>query len=104
MNHWSLRYEGFDPDTEGLREAMCTLGNGFLARRRPAEPEGVRWATDDEQLDIVAEDLGRSTYLHKVDLHAGRQSVRHRFRDHLCVAEHRLEHHECTHRLRPPSR
>ncbi|MBN1192000.1 MAG: trehalose-phosphatase [Dehalococcoidales bacterium] len=30
---WMLAYDGYDPDKEGLREAMCTLGNGYLATR-----------------------------------------------------------------------
>ncbi|MGE4056940.1 MAG: beta-phosphoglucomutase family hydrolase, partial [Vicinamibacterales bacterium] len=30
---WSLVYEGFDPATEGIREALCTLGNGYFATR-----------------------------------------------------------------------
>ncbi|MEM7566867.1 MAG: glycosyl hydrolase family 65 protein [Pseudomonadota bacterium] len=30
---WALRYDGFDPTTEGLREALCTLGNGRFAVR-----------------------------------------------------------------------
>lgn len=30
---WNLTYEGFDPDEEGLREALCTLGNGYMATR-----------------------------------------------------------------------
>ena len=25
---WTFSYEGFDPDEEGLREALCALGNG----------------------------------------------------------------------------
>ncbi|MDH3248167.1 MAG: hypothetical protein OEQ47_04365, partial [Acidimicrobiia bacterium] len=33
MTPWTLRYEGFDPDTEPLREALCTLGNGLFATR-----------------------------------------------------------------------
>lgn len=33
MNPWSLTYEGFDPDQEGLREALCTLANGYVALR-----------------------------------------------------------------------
>jgi alpha,alpha-trehalase len=37
---WVLRYEGFDPDTEGLREALCTLGNGYFATRGAA-PEAT---------------------------------------------------------------
>lgn len=39
MNPWSLRYDGFDPDSEGLREALCTLGNGYTATRG-ATPDG----------------------------------------------------------------
>ena len=33
---WKLVYEGFDPDQEGLREALCTLGNGYFATRGAA--------------------------------------------------------------------
>lgn len=33
---WSLVYEGFSPAEEGLREALCTLGNGYLATRGAA--------------------------------------------------------------------
>ncbi|HEV8652877.1 MAG TPA: beta-phosphoglucomutase family hydrolase [Actinomycetes bacterium] len=33
---WTLAYEGFDPATEGLREALCTLGNGYFATRGAA--------------------------------------------------------------------
>jgi trehalose/maltose hydrolase-like predicted phosphorylase len=29
----SLVYEGFDPAREGIREALCTLGNGYFATR-----------------------------------------------------------------------
>jgi trehalose/maltose hydrolase-like predicted phosphorylase len=36
MDEWTLRYEGFDPAEEGLREALCTLGNGVLATRGAA--------------------------------------------------------------------
>jgi alpha,alpha-trehalase len=30
---WSLVYRGFDPQEEGLREALCTLGNGYFCTR-----------------------------------------------------------------------
>jgi len=33
MNGWSLIYDGFDPEQEGLRETWCTLGNGYFATR-----------------------------------------------------------------------
>ena len=33
---WSLTYEGYDPDGEKLREALCTLGNGYFATRGAA--------------------------------------------------------------------
>ena len=36
MSAWVLEYEGFDPASEGLREALCALGNGFLATRGAA--------------------------------------------------------------------
>ncbi|HXZ56286.1 MAG TPA: glycosyl hydrolase family 65 protein [Gaiellaceae bacterium] len=36
MSTWILEYDGFDAETEGLREALCTLGNGFLGTRGAA--------------------------------------------------------------------
>ncbi len=43
VDEWVLRYDGFDPASERLREALCTLGNGYFATRGAA-PE----ATADE--------------------------------------------------------
>ncbi|WP_338243768.1 glycoside hydrolase family 65 protein [Aurantiacibacter hainanensis] len=37
MNDWKLCYDDFDPHDEGLREALCTLGNGYFATRGAAE-------------------------------------------------------------------
>ena len=34
---WTLSYDGFRPTDEGLREALCTLGNGYFATRGAAE-------------------------------------------------------------------
>ena len=36
LSGWSLVCEGFDPSQEGLREALCTLGNGRFASRGAA--------------------------------------------------------------------
>jgi trehalose/maltose hydrolase-like predicted phosphorylase len=33
---WSLVFEGFDSAREGIREALCTLGNGYFATRGAA--------------------------------------------------------------------
>jgi len=33
VNDWILHYKGFDPEEEGLREALCTVGNGYMASR-----------------------------------------------------------------------
>jgi alpha,alpha-trehalase len=33
MNDWLLVYNGYRPQEEGLREALCTLGNGYFATR-----------------------------------------------------------------------
>jgi trehalose/maltose hydrolase-like predicted phosphorylase len=38
VSEWVLAYEGFDQAHEGLREALCTLGNGYFATRG-ASPE-----------------------------------------------------------------
>jgi alpha,alpha-trehalase len=36
MDAWTFDYAGYDPEEEGLREALCTLGNGLLASRGAA--------------------------------------------------------------------
>ncbi|HDQ46221.1 MAG TPA: glycoside hydrolase family 65 protein [bacterium] len=36
MNNWALVYEDFDPSRESLREALCTVGNGYFATRGAA--------------------------------------------------------------------
>jgi alpha,alpha-trehalase len=72
-DRWTLVYEGFDPDAEPLREALCTLGNGYFATRgaapeSPADGEvhypgtyvaGLynRLVTEIAGRDIVNEDL-----------------------------------------------
>lgn len=40
MNSWSLIYDNFDPGQEKLREALCTVGNGYFCTRGAA-PEAV---------------------------------------------------------------
>jgi len=44
MSDWALIYDGFDPAKERLREALCTLGNGYFATRGAA-PEAHADAT-----------------------------------------------------------
>lgn len=39
---WSLVYDAFDPGQEGIREALCALGNGYFETRG-----AVPWATAD---------------------------------------------------------
>ena len=41
-SEWSLVFDGFDPADEGIREALCTLGNGYFATRAAAP-----WAMAD---------------------------------------------------------
>lgn len=36
VSGWLLSYDGFDPDHEGTRETLCTLGNGYWATRGSA--------------------------------------------------------------------
>lgn len=36
-DNWTLRYKGWAPEQEPLREALCTLGNGIFATRGAAE-------------------------------------------------------------------
>ena len=40
---WSLVHDGFDPAREGIREALCALGNGYFATRGAAA-----WAQADD--------------------------------------------------------
>lgn len=39
-NGWTLVYDGFNPLQEGMREVLCTIGNGYFATRG-ASPESV---------------------------------------------------------------
>ena len=36
MDGWTLAYDAYRPEQEGLREALCTLGNGYFATRGAA--------------------------------------------------------------------
>jgi len=36
LSSWSLVFNDFDPDHEGVRESLCTLGNGYFATRGAA--------------------------------------------------------------------
>jgi len=38
---WTLRYEDMTQDSEGLREALCTVGNGYFATRGAALESGA---------------------------------------------------------------
>jgi alpha,alpha-trehalase len=40
VNEWLLVYEDFIPEKEGLREALCTIGNGYFATRGSAPESG----------------------------------------------------------------
>ncbi|WP_069814250.1 glycoside hydrolase family 65 protein [Streptomyces sp. TP-A0874] len=40
MPEWSWEYDGYDPAEERLREALCTVGNGYFATRGAA-PEAT---------------------------------------------------------------
>ena len=40
VDAWALNYEGYNPAEEKLREALCTLGNGYFATRGAA-PESA---------------------------------------------------------------
>ncbi len=46
MNAWTLVYNNFSPDQQGLREALSTLGNGHFATRGAveyAEADGIHY-------------------------------------------------------------
>ena len=41
MDDWVLSYNAYRPELEGLREALCTLGNGYVATRGAAPDCGA---------------------------------------------------------------
>ena len=46
MTNWTLAYDGFDPEGEGLREALTSTGNGYFCTRGAltwAEADGVSY-------------------------------------------------------------
>jgi trehalose/maltose hydrolase-like predicted phosphorylase/beta-phosphoglucomutase-like phosphatase (HAD superfamily) len=43
---WTLAYEGFEPEHQGLREALCALGNGYFVTRGAlpeADADGIHY-------------------------------------------------------------
>jgi trehalose/maltose hydrolase-like predicted phosphorylase/beta-phosphoglucomutase-like phosphatase (HAD superfamily) len=43
---WTLVYDGFDPERQGLREALCALGNGYFVTRGAlpeAQADGINY-------------------------------------------------------------
>jgi trehalose/maltose hydrolase-like predicted phosphorylase len=45
-DEWTWRYDGYDPAEEGQREALCTVGNGYMAARGAApesEADGTHY-------------------------------------------------------------
>ena len=72
MSEWILRYDSYEPGQEAVREALCTLGNGYFATRG-AGPDSVadgvhypgtylaggynRLVTPIADRDVVNEDL-----------------------------------------------
>jgi trehalose/maltose hydrolase-like predicted phosphorylase/beta-phosphoglucomutase-like phosphatase (HAD superfamily) len=43
---WTLAYDGFDPAQQGLREALCALGNGYFVTRGAlpeADADGINY-------------------------------------------------------------
>ena len=47
MTIWSVDFEGYDPEREGLREALCTVGNGRFATRGALPGDPVAFAIRD---------------------------------------------------------
>ena len=43
MNDFTLAYDRFVPEEEGLREALTSTGNGYFCTRGAAEWAGVTW-------------------------------------------------------------
>ena len=46
LSVWSLDYDGFEPEQQGLREALCALGNGYFVTRGAlpeAQADGVNY-------------------------------------------------------------
>lgn len=57
---WTLAFDGYDPQTETLREALCTLGNGYFATRGAA-PEARAGSTTIPGLMRPASTTGSPT-------------------------------------------
>lgn len=42
MSRWHLSFDGYEPDEQGLREALCTTGNGYFCTRGAVTDSGSR--------------------------------------------------------------
>lgn len=87
MSHWSLIYDEFNPEEQGLREAMCTLGNGYFATRGAgteavADPSGVsgwaltRYQESEGGADPFSEAYGFGLHLQATDFRSSALSRR----------------------------
>jgi hypothetical protein len=65
---WSLTYEGFDPERQGLREALCALGNGFFVTRgalAEASADGVNYPGTCARTSVGTESTWACRHRHR---------------------------------------
>jgi trehalose/maltose hydrolase-like predicted phosphorylase len=48
---WSIRFDGYDPQDEGRREALCALGNGYFVTR--AVPPDATFVLSEQYADHI---------------------------------------------------
>jgi trehalose/maltose hydrolase-like predicted phosphorylase len=63
---WSLTYEGYEPDKEGLREVLCAVGNGYMVSRAAAADSSA----DDIHYPATYFSGGYNRLVTEVDGHA----------------------------------
>ena len=62
LTPWSVIYEHWDPAQQPLREALCTLGNGYFATRGAAEEHVFGYSPKYEDLEWKGLDFSRDDY------------------------------------------
>jgi len=59
VNDWLLIFDGFDPTSERHREALCTLGNGYMATRGALSEATAANSSGDDRPDQDRPDQDR---------------------------------------------
>src|SRR5690625_2576965 len=96
------RLRALEPFPDPALQGVAATVGGVLAGARPAHPQGVRRAADDEEVDRELVRCGSVLDVEELDAHPAAHPGGHGLGHGPGVAPGRLVHHCCVHRGPPP--